>query len=168
MAKSDTTVSELTSEMDDVPADQPAGKKKLVIILAAVGVLLIGGGGAFFMTGMAGSLFGSKPHAAPINEIGSIDLPDIVANLNAGNRRTAFVKLKVRLELANKTDETVVKAGQDKMLDLFQTYLRDMRPEELRGAVGTYRLREELMARANIALAPAHVTQILFLEMLIQ
>ena len=91
-----------------------------------------------------------------------------MANLDAGPRRTSFVKLKVRLELASKNDEAGVRLAQAQLLDLFQTYLRDMHPDELRGSVGSYRLREELIARANIALAPAKVTGILFLEMLIQ
>ena len=55
-----------------------------------------------------------------------------------------------------------------RLLDLFQTYMREMRPEELRGAAGTYRLREELIARANIAVAPAHIVDVLFTEMLVQ
>ena len=49
-----------------------------------------------------------------------------------------------------------------------QTYLREMRPEELRGAAGTYRLREELLARVMPAVAPAKVTDVLFTEMLVQ
>jgi flagellar FliL protein len=53
-------------------------------------------------------------------------------------------------------------------LDLFNTYLREMRPEELRGSAGTHRLREELIARASIAVAPARVTDILFVELLVQ
>ncbi len=44
-----------------------------------------------------------------------------------------------------------------RLQDLFQTYLREMRPEELRGSAGTYRLREELIARANVAVAPARI-----------
>ena len=36
-----------------------------------------------------------------------------------------------------------------RLQDLFQTYLREMRPEELRGSAGIYRLREELIARAD-------------------
>ena len=44
-----------------------------------------------------------------------------------------------------------------RLQDLFQTYLREMHPEELRGAEGTYRLREELIGRANVAVAPARV-----------
>jgi flagellar FliL protein len=55
-----------------------------------------------------------------------------------------------------------------RLLDLFQTYLREMRPEELRGSAGTWRLREELIARANIAIAPARVTDVLFTELLVQ
>ena len=43
-----------------------------------------------------------------------------------------------------------------------------MRPEELRGSAGTYRLREELIGRANVAVAPARVVDVLFTEMLIQ
>jgi flagellar FliL protein len=38
----------------------------------------------------------------------------------------------------------------------------------LRGSAGTWRLREELIARANIAIAPARVTDVLFTELLIQ
>jgi flagellar FliL protein len=51
---------------------------------------------------------------------------------------------------------------------LFQTYLREMHPDELRGAAGTYRLREELIDRASIAAAPARVKDVLFTELLIQ
>ena len=36
------------------------------------------------------------------------------------------------------------------------------------GSAGIHRLREELLARANIAAAPARVVDILFTEMLVQ
>jgi flagellar FliL protein len=97
-----------------------------------------------------------------------LDLPEIVANLNAGPRRTSFIKLHAKLELAKAEDQPVVAASMPRLLDLFQTYLRDMRPEELRGAEGTYRLREELIARADIAASPARVVNVLFTDMLVQ
>ena len=62
----------------------------------------------------------------------------------------------------------MVAASMPRLLDLFQTYLREMRPEELRGSAGTYRLREELIARANIALQPTRVVDVLFTELLVQ
>ena len=96
------------------------------------------------------------------------DLPDIVANLNTGNRRAAFIKLKVKLELVRAEDQPGVQAALPRILDLFQGYLREMRPDELRGTASTYRLREELLARTNLAVAPARVTAVLFTEMIVQ
>jgi len=61
-----------------------------------------------------------------------------------------------------------VTAQMPRLLDLFQTYLREIRPDELHGSAGTYRLREELIARADIAAAPAKIVDILFTEILVQ
>ncbi len=96
------------------------------------------------------------------------ELPDIIANLNSGARRTVYVKVKPRLELARADDEPIVRAALPRLMDMFQTYLREMRPEELRGSAGMYRLREELLARANVAVTPAKIIDVLFVEMLIQ
>jgi flagellar FliL protein len=97
-----------------------------------------------------------------------VELPDIVANLNAGNRRTVYIKLKARIEMARPEDAPALRAAMPRLQDLFQTYLREMRPEELRGSAGTYRLREELIARADIAVAPARIQDLLFTEILVQ
>lgn len=96
------------------------------------------------------------------------ELPDIIANLNSGARRIVYVKVKPRLELARAEDEPTVRAALPRLMDMFQTYLREMRPEELRGSAGMYRLREELLARANVAVTPAKIIDVLFVEMLIQ
>jgi flagellar FliL protein len=97
-----------------------------------------------------------------------VELPEIVSNLNAPGRRAAFVRLKAKLEIAEGKDVDAVHQAMPRLLDLFQTYLREVRPEELRGSAGTHRLREELIARASIAAAPARITDVLFLEMLVQ
>ena len=111
---------------------------------------------------------GTKPEngaKAPI----FMDLPDIVANLSTGpNRRAVFLKLKTKLELAKAEDQATLTAAMPRVLDLFQGYLREMRPEELRGTAATYRLREELLARTNLAAPPVRVTSVLFTEMIVQ
>ena len=153
----------------------PGGKRKLLLIGAGV-LLLAGGGGGAWIAGLLP--FGghtkeghkeeahaaAKAPAAPV----FLDLPDIVANLNAGPKRAAYIKLKAKLELARPEDQAVVQAAMPRVLDLFQTYLREMRPDELRGTAGTYRLREELVARSSIAVQPAHVLNVLFTELLVQ
>lgn len=148
------------------------GKKKLLLL--AVPLLLAGVGGGVWASGLPQKWFG-KAAPAPAAEAAPApkapvfaDLPDMVANLNAGARRASFVKLKARLELARAEDQAAVAAAMPRLLDLFQTYLREMRPEELRGSAGTYRLREELIARANIAVHPTRVVDVLFTELLVQ
>jgi len=154
---------------DSAPA-KPKGKRKLLLVAGVV--LLLGGAAAAWFTGLLPRLLHrDELHATEAQATPSpvfFDLPDIVANLNAGPRRTAFIKLKAKLELSRPEDQAVVQAAIPRVLDLFQTYLREMRPEELRGTAGTYRLREELVARTNIAVHPAHVLNVLFTELLVQ
>ena len=52
--------------------------------------------------------------------------------------------------------------------DSFQTYLRELRLDDLRGSAGMYRLREELLTRINVAVQPSKVSAVLFKEMLVQ
>ncbi len=155
------------------------GRKKLILIALP---LLVGGLGAgLWFSGIIPKLLGrgdASQHDAgghgdtPAVEATStpvfLELPEIVANLNSGARKTTYVKLKARLELSGAADAARVTAAMPRLLDMFQTYIREMRPEELRGSAGTYRLREELIARAQMAAAPARVRDVLFVEVLIQ
>lgn len=159
--------------MSEVAAKQ-GGRKKLLVIAAAL--LVFGGAGGWF-SGVVPRLLGrgeavaaeghGEGHAEAKGPV-FMDLPDIVANLNAGPRRASFVKLKAKLELSKPEDQAVLQAAMPRVLDLFQGYLREMRPEELRGTAGTYRLREELLARTNLAAPPARVVAVLFTEVLVQ
>lgn len=151
------------------------GKKKLILI--AVPVLLGSIGAGLWFSGIIPKMLGkgdvATTHAATsAPEVSSVpvfvELPEIVANLNSGVRKTVYVKLKTRLEVGSAADSAKIQAAMPKILDMFQTYIREMRPEELRGSGGTYRLREELVARAQLAAAPARVRDVLFVEVLIQ
>lgn len=97
-----------------------------------------------------------------------VDLPEMIVNLNASAHRPSYLKLVARLEVAHPEDVERIKRAMPRLQDMFQTYMREMRPEELRGSAGTYRLRQELIARANIAAAPAQVTDVLFTQLLVQ
>lgn len=162
------------SDGADPNTPTPKGRSKRKLALLAVPVLLALAGGGGWVSGVIPKLLGhGKVEAAAAAEPAVrapvfMELPDIVANLNAGARRTSFVKLKARLELARPEDQAAIQAAMPRILDLFQTYLREMRPEELRGTASTYRLREELIARTNIAAHPARVVGVLFTELLVQ
>ncbi len=111
--------------------EKKKGKGKLIILLAIPLVLVGAGAGLWFSGILPGMLgMGAKPEEAAASEPPPIvpalfEMPEIIVNLNVGNRRASYLKL-------------------------------------------THRLREELIARANVATRPARVTDVLFVEMLVQ
>jgi flagellar FliL protein len=170
-----------SEEIEAVPAEGEAeaeakggGKKKLIMIVGgAVGLLLVAGAGLYF-TGMLDSLLG-KNHAPAVAEapppkpLVFFDLPDFLVNLNSGGAKKAtFLKLSVSLELEKQEDTARLQAVMPRIVDNFQIYLRELRVDDLRGSGGIYRLREELLARVNAAVAPVKVNDVLFKEMLVQ
>ena len=151
-------------------APKKGGKKLIIIIAAALVLLLVGGGAAAYFMGMFGGKDAHKEAEKPAVPVQAtyVQLPDLLVNLSSSGRRSNFIKLKITLELEKALDEPRVKTMQPRIIDNFQTYLRDLRLEDLQGAQGLFRLREELLIRINAAVAPAKVTDILFQEMLVQ
>lgn len=150
-------------------------KKKLVIIIAAV-VLLLGGGGAAFML-MGGeekpikdakaSADATKEEAVKPDPV-YMDLPDIVVNLNSTSRRTNYINLKITLELNSAEDVAAIESQLPRIIDAFNTYLRELRREDLQGSAGIFRLENELMLRLQKTLTKGKVNDILFREIIIQ
>jgi len=147
------------------------GKRKLIMIAVPLLLLLVGAG--LWFSGLLPHLLGMNKHEEQAAEAAKpilpsyVDIPELIANLN-GTRKPSYIKLAARVEVPKPEDVEKVKAAMPRLQDIFQTYLREMRPEELRGSAGTYRLREELLVRANAAVAPAKVSDILFMQMLVQ
>jgi flagellar protein FliL len=175
MAKTAPAVENATSnEADAAPEASPKSnsRRKLILLVAPV-VAIAGTAGGLWFTGILPRLLGMQ-HAEKHEDASKpptpiyIDLPEFVANLNSNPQRPSYVKLTARLEVLKAEDADHVKAALPRLQDLFLTYIREMRPQELRGSAGTYRLREELIARANLAATPARVTDVLFTQMLIQ
>ena len=71
------------------------------------------------------------------------------------------------LELANEKDLPYVNKLIPRVLDNFTIFLRELRVEDLKGSIGMYRLREELLSRVSAAVAPAKINDVLFAEMLV-
>lgn len=154
------------------PAKKSFGKKKLILLAAPL--LLIGIGAGLWFSGVLPKLLGMKqvdPHAREAAKPAVpvfVDLPDMIANLNSPTNKPSYIKLQARLEVSRPEDVDKVKQEMPRLQDIFQTYLREMRPEELRGSPGIFRLREELLGRANVAVAPVRVNDVLFTQLLIQ
>jgi flagellar FliL protein len=157
------------------------GKKKLIILIGVALLVVIGGVAAAYFTGLLDPLVkmivggeqagGDQAKEATVRSGDAVfmDIEEILVNLNTGGgRKPTFLKIKVALELADKKDEQRVQMLMPRVRDNFQTYLRELRVDDLKGSAGMYRLREELLTRVNAAVAPAEVRDVLFKEMLVQ
>ncbi len=167
------------AEIEEKPeeeGEQPAAKSKLklklptmkVMIIAAAGLLVIGGGGvaAYIFLGGSGHEKMAKTEAKPSI---FVDLPDVLVNLaNTGGDRTQYLKVKIVLELPSANEVQQIQPLMPRVLDAFQTYLRELRATDLDGSAGLYRLKEELTRRVNAAVAPNRITAVLFKEIVVQ
>ena len=95
-------------------------------------------------------------------------VPTMLVNLNTDDGTPRFLRLSVQIELKSTADYPAVEAVLPRVVDQFQTYLRELRVKDLRGSAGIYRLQMELLWRVNQAAKPVRVKDVLFQEILIQ
>jgi len=164
---------------DGMAGGRKRGGKRLVFLVLIALLLMVGTAAGLYFSGIASTLLGKgedkvekteapPPPPPPKVAVFYDDLPDMLVNLNTGGKKSSFLKLHVSFQLESEEDKAKMKAVQSRIVDTFQTYLRELRLEDLKGSAGLYRLREELLARVNAAVAPVKVDDVLFTEMLVQ
>ncbi|RJF76722.1 flagellar basal body-associated protein FliL [Rhodopseudomonas palustris] len=145
-------------------------KKKLIIIIAAAALVLVGGGGgAWFFMSKGHDKDKQHAEAEKVKPPNFVDVPEIMVNLaGSPGERVQYLKAKIVLEVKDDKLAEQIKPTMPRITDLFQTYLRELRSNDLNGSVGMFRMKEELTRRVNVAIAPAQVNAVLFKEVLVQ
>ena len=184
-------------EGEEGAAEGEAPKKKglplkLIIIGAAAGLVLVGGGGGAFLMlsphapakvdahkakprkkddkkkdGKDDKSSGGAQVAEGPDGVVFYTLPDIVVNMQSADGKPTYLKLKLTLELPDQDTVDVIEPNRPRLQDMFQTFLRELRPEDLAGSQGSYQLRMEILRRVNLVIAPAKINSVLIEEMLI-
>jgi flagellar FliL protein len=151
----------------DAAAAAPKGKLKLIIAVAGVLVILGGGAGWFFFFRHHGEE--AHAEAPPPKPPTFVEVPDLLVNLvGLPGERVQYLKVKVVLEVKEEKQAEAIKPTLPRVTDIFQTYLRELRPTDLNGSAGLFRLKEELTRRVNVAIAPDQVNAVLFKEIVVQ
>jgi flagellar FliL protein len=163
------------------------GKRKLLIIIAAAAVVvlialgvvfsgILGGGGdkdngheaSTEATEEAAAEDGvMKPEEGPPKPV-YYELPEFLVNLTTTTGKVSFLKMSVSLELRDTASVAIVEANKPRIMDAFNTYLREVRPSDMAGSAGIFRLRGELMTRINRTVEEGLVKDILFTEIIVQ
>jgi flagellar protein FliL len=147
----------------------PKSKKKLIIIGAVAGVLLLGGGGGAAMMLSGGSAKagtaaegGHGEEAAAASDSGGhggeaakaafVDVPAMVVNLRSPDGASRFLKLHFMIVPGARGTPEGIKEKLPLILDAYQPFLRELRPEDLAGSAAVFRIKEEMLVRAtNVA-----------------
>lgn len=170
----------------DPLGEEGGGSKKMIIIVVILLLVLAGAGAGLYFSGFLdkmlkkGETTEEGGHEAPKDAHGKegdaagnagaqfLKIPDMIVNLNSEDGTPRYLRLSVQLEFKNALDLAAVEKVLPRVVDQFQTYLRELRVRDLRGSAGIYRLQIELLARVNQAAYPVEVQDVLFQEILIQ
>ncbi len=150
-------------------ASPPKNKFKLIIIAVAVLAVLGGGAASWFFFFRHGDEEQHAEAAPPPKPPAFVEVPDMMVNLaGAPGERVQYLRLKIVLELKEEKQIEAIKPTMPRVTDIFQTYVRELRPSDLNGSAGIFRLKEELTKRVNAAVAPIQVSAVLFKEVVVQ
>ncbi len=182
---------EIVEDKSAQEAPAPNKKKKLIIIGAATAVALAlgGGGAAFFMGGKSTAKTEAHGEEAAAADEGHgegdakegegghgegegkgkfVDVPTVSVNLRSPDGSPRFLKLHLMLVPGPKTTDAALKDKLPMVLDAYQPFLRELRPEDLGGSAAVFRLKEELMVRATRVLGPGMVKEVLIQDLIQQ
>lgn len=143
------------------------GKSKLVLIAAGVAVVAaLGGGGYWFFKKRGAEEVAKVEVKKPVS---FVEMKEMTINLasGTGQERASVMKVKVALELSDPKLTAEIQPMLPRIEDTFLVFLRELRPVDLEGSAGVYRLKEELLRRVNVAVHPARVDAVLFKEILV-
>lgn len=148
---------------------KPKRSKKLLMIITAAVLLLGGGGAAAYVFLLGGKLPGgggeAEPAVADAPPPVFFDMPEIVLRLEGG--QGPYLKLGTVLDLADGRTSEEIKAVAPRLLDSMQTYLIELKPDDIKGTAGLYRMRQELLRRVN-DLLPGSTRDVLFSTVILQ
>ena len=149
---------------------------RLLIPLLLLVVLLLGGGVAAYFFGLLGPaqsfvqgiIGASTDQAEEFPTAAFVNFDEIVVNLPRDGGKQKFLKISISLEVGSEDHVEHIRVLEPRIRDSFEAFLRELQVREIEGSQGIYRIKEELLARTNLLVAPARVRNVLFRDLLIQ
>lgn len=160
---------ENTAVATPAPKKFPLSKTQLTYIGAGVGMVLVGIG--IYLSPvptMVQTLMLSKPNQTNLLELAFLPLPELIVNLKSSKSRGNILKSVFVLEIETLKEKEKIDHLKPLIIDQFQSYLRELEANDIQGAAGIERVRQELFNRVNTIITPLKVRQVLVKDFLIQ
>ena len=173
----EAAVTDLTGDTAPPPlAPELNAGRRWLAILAATLLLVIGSGGGAYVAGLLDPLVGllgeagegPEEAAAPPGPSVYFELPEMKVDLKPSKNRRIYINLIVVMELADEEGKARLQEFQPRIVDAFQSYLRDQDRADLVGKAGAERVRLEFLTIVNSIMAPARLRNVLFNKILLQ
>ncbi len=154
-------------------AGKPArNKKKLAIMGAGALVLLLGGGTAYALMGSGGSHAAEEGEAHAAAEGAGpesfVDVPAMTVNLRSADGTPRFLRVHLMLVPSSAGRQEEITKKLPLIIDAYQPFLRELRPEDLAGSAAAFRLKEEMLVRANQEVGMGSVADVLIQDLVQQ
>jgi flagellar FliL protein len=163
---------------EDIPeaalaAKKPRFSKKMLIMIGVVVALLLVGGGAAYMMLSGGASTEEVEAEADAGGHGEgavsfVEAPPMVVNLREADGSARFLKIRFTLVPVSPDKAEELKKKLPLIVDAFQPFLRELRPEDLSGSAAVFRIKEEMLVRATQAVGRHQIKDILIQDLIQQ
>lgn len=154
-----------------VPAEQrdPQRRTLIAVVVALAALLVVGGGLA--IAGVWPFSTGTDTAAHPAGEAASaryVDVPPMVVTLRSADGKQHFLKLHFVIVAADSGKVGQINNSMPLILDTLQSFLRELRPEDLTGSAAVFRVKEEILVRLRDALGQDGIKEVLIQDLIEQ
>jgi flagellar FliL protein len=148
--------------------------KKILFISIILGLCILAGVYFFFNVlkspknhAVAGQAVSAQHKEALVIPNTYLELDTIIVNLLPSGSKQNYLKLSLTLQLNSELEVKAVKAKFPIIIDVLQSFLRELREVDFNGTGSTLKLKEELIRRINRTTSPIVIKDVLFKEMVI-
>lgn len=166
---------ELEQEADDLlnPEESQAlatKRKRIRIIAAAVVLLLLIAGalGYYFLVMQKGDAKEKAAEDKAAEAAIYVPAPEMIVNLRTPDGQSAFLKINFAIAAHDEAAGEMLKERMPEIRDALQPFLRELRPEDLAGSAGVFRIKEEMTRRVKDRVGADKIDDILIQDMIQQ
>lgn len=158
----------MSDEAED--GEEPPKKSGKMGLIIGLVLALAGGGGGFFAVSSGMILAPAEDHAEddhhdepePVTGIAYIDLDPVIVTLT-DQQVAQHLRFRANLEVAT-AYQPDVELLVPRIMDILNSYLRALKPQDFRDAMALTRLRSQMLRRVQVVVGEGRVSDLLVME----
>ncbi|MDR1026499.1 MAG: flagellar basal body-associated FliL family protein [Lactobacillus sp.] len=159
-----------SDNLDEAESSAGSGKGKKLIFIVVPTIIIIAGIASFFtiFSDSSSSSSSNDPTIvkSSVSSSGGVvvfyDLPEITVQIKDSAGVMEDLKIKLNMELTSNEDSKAIEPLIPRIIDVIITHTVELNSNEVSGISNLYWLKEELLHRINLSVAPIRVSNLNF------